>query len=206
MRRVALLIAACGVSARLYAQVCATTPPVAQSPVNVNVAVNSTINYSWSAASGSPTGYLVVVDGNTSSPACLTPNTTCAGPGVAAGSHNWIVRAIYSNCNADSTVKSFTAGCPTTGPSQQSPSNGATNVSVQPTLTWSAVANADSYDIYLTTGGCTSNVPVATSTTTSFHPPPLQAGTTYGWKIAAKRSGTTCPAVASANCFTFTTS
>ena len=38
MRRVAvLLLAACGVSARLFAQVCATTPPVGQSPVNVNL-------------------------------------------------------------------------------------------------------------------------------------------------------------------------
>jgi hypothetical protein len=210
MRRVAVvLFAACGLSARLFAQVCATTPPVGQSPVNVNLVPNTSINFSWTAASGSPTGYQVFLDGITSPPECLTPNTTCTGPGVAAGSHNWIVRAVYSSCNADSTIKSFTAGCPTTRPNQQSPSNGATNVSVQPTLTWSAVADADSYDIYLSKsgfGGCSTNAPVATSTTTSFTPPALQTGTTYEWKVAAKRSTASgCPAMASTACFTFTT-
>src|SRR5438874_4342031 len=209
MRRVAvLLLAACGVSARLFAQVCATTPPVGQSPVNVNLVPNTSINYSWSAASGSPTGYQLFVDGNTASPACLTPNTSCTASGVAAGKHNWIVRAIYSSCNADSTIKSFTAGCPTAAPNQQSPSNGTTNVSVQPTLTWSAVPDADQYDIYLSkvgAGGCTGTATPATSSTTSFNPPPLAAGTTYEWKIVAKRSNTTCNGVLSTSCFTFTT-
>src|SRR3954447_14122510 len=102
MRRVAVvLVAACGLSARLFAQVCAT-PPVAQSPSNVNVVPNTAITYTWTAASGSPTGYEVFVDGNVNSPACLTPSTTCQGPGVAAGKHNWIARAIYSTCFADS--------------------------------------------------------------------------------------------------------
>src|SRR5437899_13101018 len=94
MRRVAvLLVAACGVSARLFAQVCATTPPVGQSPVNVNLVPNTSIYYSWSAASGSPTGYQVILDGITSPPACLTPNTNCTGSGVVVGRHRVVVPA-----------------------------------------------------------------------------------------------------------------
>ena len=209
MRRVAVVVlAACGLSVRLFAQVCATTPPVAQSPSNVNVAPDTAITYTWSAASGFPTGYEVFVDGNVNSPACLTPNTSCQGPGVAAGKHSWSVRAIYSNCNADSTIKNFTAGCPTSAPNQQAPSNGATNVSVQPTLTWSFVDNADQYDVYLSKsgqGGCTGTATPATTINTSFHPSTLAPGTTYEWKVVAKRSGTTCTPVLSTSCFTFTT-
>ncbi|HEY6140478.1 MAG TPA: hypothetical protein VI670_22215 [Thermoanaerobaculia bacterium] len=212
MRRLAfLLFMAGGVSAPLFAQPCATgnnTAPVAQSPSNVNLTPNTTVNFSWTAASPAPSGYEVIVDGNVTPPECLTPNTSCSGAGVAAGKHLWVVRAIYASCYVESTVKSFTAGCPTTAPQQQSPSNGATNVSVQPTLTWNAVADADQYDIYLSRvgqGGCTGTATPATSTTTSFNPPPLAAGTTYEWKIVAKRSGTTCNGVPAASCFTFTT-
>src|ERR1043165_8223352 len=212
MRRLAvLLLVAGGVSAPLFAQPCTTgnaTAPVAQSPSNVNLTPNTTVYFSWTAANPAPSGYEVIVDGNVNPPECLTPNTSCSGAGVAAGKHGWVVRAIYASCYVESTVKSFSAGCPTTAPQQQSPSNGATNVSVQPTLTWNAVADADQYDIYISKvgqGGCTGTATPATSTTTSFNPPPLAAGTTYEWKIVAKRSGTTCTGVLSASCFTFTT-
>jgi LysM repeat protein len=210
MRRLAVvLLAACGLSARLFAQT--PCPPssaaaVPQSPVNVNVAPNTTINYSWSATTASGvTGYQVIVDGSTT--ACVTPNTSCSVSGLPVGQHTWIVRAIFASCNLDSTAKSFTAGCPTTAPNLQSPSNGATNVSLQPTLTWSAVTNADSYDISWSksgAGGCSGAGNLATSTTTSFNPPPLQAGTGYEWRVVAKRSGSTCPNLPS-TCFAFTT-
>ena len=211
MRRVAvLLIAACGLSARLVAQVCATTPPVAQSPSNTNLTPGTPITFTWSAASPTPTGYEVFLDGNTSSPACLTPNVSCQlNSGVPAGKHTWIVRAIEGNCVSDSTAKSFSAGCPTVAPQQQFPANGSSNVSVQPTLTWSSVADADQYDVVygkVGTGVCTNGAgTLATSSTTSITLSPLSAGTTYEWKVAAKHANTTCTAVLSTSCFTFTT-
>src|SRR5436305_6765233 len=213
MRRVAvLLIAACGVSARLVAQSCpppGAIAPVAQSPSNTNVTPNTPVTFSWTAASPTPTGYQVFVDGNVNSPACLTPNTSCTvNSGVPAGKHTWFVRSL-SSCNSDSAAKTFTAGCPTTAPAQQFPANGTSNVSVQPTFSWSAVADADQYDIVYGksgTGVCTNGTgTLATSTTTSFNAPPLSAGTTYEWKVAAKRNNTSCPAVLSTSCFTFTT-
>ena len=214
MRRLAvLLVVAGGVSARLFAQSCppnGAIAPIAQSPSNVNLVPNTTINYSWTAASPAPSGYQVFNDTSTTTPVCLAASnsTSCSGPGVAAGRHNWIVRAVISNCNVDSAIASFSAGCPQSAPNQQSPSNGATNVAIIPTLTWNAVPDADQYDIYLSrvgAGGCTGTATPATSSTNSFTPPPLAAGTTYEWKVVAKRSNTNCNGVLSQNCFTFTT-
>ena len=95
MRRLAvLLIAACGVSVRLQAQVCPTgTAPVAQSPSNTNVLPNTPITFNWSASNPTAPGYEVIVDGNASSPACLTPNTSCQ-VSVPVGKHTWVARAL----------------------------------------------------------------------------------------------------------------
>jgi hypothetical protein len=209
MRRAAvLLIAACAVSARLYAQVCPTgTAPIAQSPSSTNVTPNTPVTFNWSTASPAPQGYEVFLDGVTGSPACLTPTNSCQ-VSVPAGKHTWIARALYGNCYLDSSAKSFTAGCPTAGPALQFPANGSSNVSVQPTMSWSAVSDADQYDIVYGksgTGVCTNGTgTIATSSTTSFNAPTLSPGTTYEWRVAAKKANTTCPAVLS-SCFTFTT-
>src|SRR5262249_14862350 len=65
-----------------------------------------------------------------------------------------------------------------------SPANGATGISIQPTLQWTSSAGATSYDVYLST----SNPPafVANVTTTSYIPALLIANQTYQWQVIAK--------------------
>lgn len=93
------------------------------------------------------------------------------------------------------------AQCPS-APAIVSPSNGATAQPTRPTLKWTDVG-ADSYDIWYgpAGSGCTAG-PKATVSGTSFNPPELNAGTSYEWRVVAKKASCSDP---SSSCATFTT-
>src|SRR5437762_13674718 len=76
------------------------------------------------------------------------------------------------------------AQCPNTAPTPVSPTPGQTGVAIRPTLMWTDVG-APKYDIYLAAGTtCPSaTTPTASSTSTSFTPQQLQAGTKYAWMV-----------------------
>ncbi|HXN46112.1 MAG TPA: S8 family serine peptidase, partial [Bryobacteraceae bacterium] len=65
-----------------------------------------------------------------------------------------------------------------------SPANGASGVSFTPTLSWSAVAGATSYDIYL--GTMVPPPAVSSTTATSYAPGVLYGSNVYYWRIVAK--------------------
>ena len=74
--------------------------------------------------------------------------------------------------------------CPTPGmPSNPSPSDGATNISINPMLSWSACSNTESYNVYFGTSfnppylGNTANLNYALNN--------LASNTTYFWRIVA---------------------
>ena len=75
---------------------------------------------------------------------------------------------------------------PPNEPINPSPENGATGVSINPTLSWQCSDpdnDALTYDVYF---GTSSNPPkVATVTSTSYSPGTLQYATTYYWKVVA---------------------
>lgn len=97
-----------------------------------------------------------------------------------------------------------------TCPTLSSPANAATNVTLSPTLSWTAGANSSSYDVYLSTDQNlvnTQNVSVRVSLNqagTTYIASGLSASTTYYWRIVPKNS----VAVAASGCstFSFTTS
>jgi hypothetical protein len=76
---------------------------------------------------------------------------------------------------------------PTPGaPSTPSPANGATGVSTAPTLSWTAGANTNSYDVYF---GTSSSPPLAGNTTATSYPRSgLSSGMTYYWQVVAKNA------------------
>jgi hypothetical protein len=87
------------------------------------------------------------------------------------------------------------------------PVNGANNVSLTPTLKWNNLG-ATQYDIFLGvqgTNACNANAPAGSTFggDTEFEPPPLQAGTTYEWRVRPMNGP--CANVTFA-CQTFTTS
>ena len=69
-------------------------------------------------------------------------------------------------------------------PTLLSPANGATGVGVTPTLNWSVVSGASSYNVYF---GTSATPPLVTNTTAiSYSPPVLRSNTTYYWMIEAQ--------------------
>ncbi len=70
--------------------------------------------------------------------------------------------------------------------SPTSPTNGQTDVSTAPTLSWPTASNATSYDVYF--GSTLPITPTINVTTTSYTPSSLSITTTYYWKIVPKNS------------------
>ncbi len=181
-----------------------------QSPVNMNLAENSPVSFTWGPSSASGiTGYdVILASATTTSIACSAgPTANNCTASLGPGSYTWLVRTRTSTCisgfNSDS--KQFQVGCPNATPLLQNPPAGTLTVVTDPTYSWSAVGGADRYDVYLgpVGAGCVGS-PVATATTNSINLPVLQPGTSYEWRVAAKRSGTSCPPIVS-TCSTFRT-
>jgi hypothetical protein len=73
-----------------------------------------------------------------------------------------------------------------TAPALTSPANGATGVGASPTLTWTAVTNATSYEVYF---GATPGPGLATTVSgASFQPGALTAGAVYYWRVVARNA------------------
>ena len=90
-------------------------------------------------------------------------------------------------------------GPPPAAPELVSPGNGATGVSLTPSLNWSAASGALSYDVYF---GTSPSPPMVTNTAAlSYNPPALLINTVYYWTIAARNLGGT----ASSATWSFTT-
>jgi hypothetical protein len=188
----------------------------AVTPNSQNLSETSSVTYTWtpSVASLVLGSYEVWVKPSGTSgngtKACTgsAVSVSCTGNALPAGSYEWLVRSIYLLCpgGVDSSGKTFTVGCVTTAPTLSFPAANATGIAAIPILSWTGVSGADAYDIYFGSpgSGCSSNSPMATTlgTVTTFSPPSLQPGTTYEWKVMAKKG--TCPAKAS-SCQSFTT-
>ena len=75
---------------------------------------------------------------------------------------------------------------PPAAPTNPSPQNASTGVSLTPTLTWTADGKATAYDVYFGTSASPSMA--GTTATTNFSPGTLSGNTTYYWRVVAKNS------------------
>ena len=95
---------------------------------------------------------------------------------------------LYAGTDGNGVFKIEQGTCPTPGVvSNPSPSDQATNVSTNPTFSWSGSSNADSYDVYFGTTSVPTTL-VGSSTSTSLSRSGLNVNTTYYWQIVAKNS------------------
>ena len=98
---------------------------------------------------------------------------------------------VHSYSATNGTRGTFTI-CITTTPTPScistptSPTDGATNQSLTPTLTWPSATYADNYDVYF--GTTLPGTPTTNTVSTSYSPGTLLPGTTYYWKIVPKNS------------------
>jgi uncharacterized repeat protein (TIGR01451 family) len=162
---------------------CPSSAPTPFFPADgaTNVPVNSTL--SWSNVNSS--GYTVYLD-------VFGPNGTCskffAATGVTSApffgldpgvTYQWRVEATTPGCpTLSSACVKFTtiSNCPTTPPTPTSPVN--TSVSGSATFTWSAVAGAVDYKLFV------NGALIATTSATTFGPVPVSNGPVSWYVIA----------------------
>ena len=185
------------------------------SPANGATNVSLTPTLSWSASSNVSAYYYCYDTTNDNACSSWTSNGTSTSvtlPALTTGTtYYWHVRATntigttYSNDSA-TAFWSFTTGVPPGAFSKSSPANGATFVSMTPTLSWGTASGATSYEYcYDTTNdnacsGWTSN---GASTSVGLS---LTYGMTYYWHVRATNGfGTTYSNGAATAFWSFTT-
>ncbi|MCW5980834.1 MAG: choice-of-anchor D domain-containing protein [Bryobacteraceae bacterium] len=160
--------------------------PALTAPANGATGVSVTPTLAWTAGSGA-TSYDVYW-GTAPSPQNIAPSfrgTSYLLTGLFPETkYYWKVVARNEAGLTSSPVWSFTTPPPPGAPTLLSPTQGATGVSLTPTLNWTGGGAATSHDVYF---GKASSPPLVTNTTaTSYAPSGLAAGTRYYWKVVAK--------------------
>ena len=187
-------------------QVYRFTPLVCLPPTNLvltNVTATSA-TISWAAVSGAG-GYEYIVSTSNIPPTTAGISTSSASvnlSGLSAG-----VNYVYVRTNCGGGLFSLWAvkaivPCTTNG----SPANGATNVSIPPTISWNAIAGATGYTIMFSLDGITyANLGSVSNSLTSTPVPGTSPNTTYYWYIRPEGGNDTASQTCSSNAFSFTT-
>ncbi len=114
-----------------------------------------------------------------------TAGTSYAPGTLSAGTvYYWQVAAKNSGGSTASATWSFTTQV--AAPALTAPANGAKDVSLTPTLTWTASPGATSYDVYF--GTAVSPPLVANTAGTSYAPGTLADGALYFWQVTARNA------------------
>jgi hypothetical protein len=154
-------------------------------PTNGATCIPLSPTLSWNASSGA-TSYSIYFGTSSPPPFVTNVSTTTYSPGPLNSSttYYWTVVANINTASIDYPTVSFTTTGVPPAPAGLSPANGATGVSLSPTLSWNACTCASSYDIYF---GTSSPPPFVTNVaTTTYSSGSLNAFTTYYWMVVAK--------------------
>lgn len=139
--------------------------------------------------------YLYIYDGaNTSATLLATLNGTTLPSAISATNSTGQLTIRFTSDISNvgtwggflATITSVTLPTPSCISSPTSPTDGSINQSLTTTLTWPTATYATSYDIYF--GTTLPGTPTANTTSTTYDPGTLLAGTTYYWKIIPKNS------------------
>ena len=174
-------------------------PPTNPSPSSGATGVSVTDDLSWSNGGGAAS--YKVYFGTDSTPDSSdyrnTQTATTYDPGTLSytTTYYWRIDAVNISATTTGSVWSFTTGAPPpppNPPTNPSPTNGATGVSVTADLSWSNGGNAASYNVYLgTTPSLESGDYQGNQTVTTYEPGTLSYATTYYWRIDAVNSTAT---------------
>ncbi|MFN7933200.1 MAG: DUF4091 domain-containing protein [Bryobacteraceae bacterium] len=165
--------------------------PLNVSPSNGTTVSNLTPALQW-APSTNATSYDVYFGSSTSPALAGTLAGTSYSPGTLSGNSTYYWKVVAKNTTGSTTsaVWSFQTPAVLSGtPSNPAPANGATGVSLTPSLSWSGVSGATSFDVYFGTAASpplVGNVAVA-----GYNPGTLSANTTYYWRVVAKNGSST---------------
>ncbi len=162
-------------------------PATNPSPANAATAVSTTATLSWTAGSGA-TSHDVYF--GTTSPGTFQGNQTATtfDPGTMANNttYYWRIDELNAGGTTTGVVWSFTTE-PVAPPGQAtnpSPADGATDVSIDVSLSWTAGSGATSHDVYFGTDSTPDSGEFkGNQTGTTFDPGTLYNDTTYYWRI-----------------------
>ncbi|HEV8538637.1 MAG TPA: glycosyl hydrolase family 18 protein [Bacteroidota bacterium] len=193
----------------------APSKPVLASPVNGATNLATTPTLSWNAATGA-TSYRLQVSMSSSFPSTIVDKSAITSTAYATSSlasstkYYWRVNATNTGgTSAWSNVFSFTtsAGTPVAPavPTLAAPSNGATGIATNPTLSWNSSTGATSYRVQVSAGSSFASTvaDLGNLSSTSSNIPGMAAGTIYYWRVNATNTGGTS---SWSNVFSFTTS
>jgi len=165
--------------------------PSNPSPANGELDVSIDADLDWSECTD--TDSYDVYFGTSATPSLVSSDqlATTYDPELSYGTHYYWKIVAKNDCGNSTPgplwdFHTETGVCPTPGtPSNPSPANGETDVSINADLDWSDCVNTDFYDVYF--GTSSSFVDKYGSTSNSRYTlPPLQSSKTYYWKIVAK--------------------
>jgi hypothetical protein len=128
------------------------------SPVSGATGLSSPVTFKWNAVAKA-TSYRVLASFNNAAAVSLgTTSSTQLTADVPAGTGYWIVQTIFGDdCPTTLSERrtltvSNGASCPGNAPQLISPANGATGITSPVTFSWSAVADATFYRLFVATG------------------------------------------------------
>jgi len=142
----------------------------------ITTSTSKSITLAWDK-SAFATSYEVFLDDVSQG---VTTDTSMTILGISYDTtYNWYVVANNSYGSATSETNSFTTPGVPGAFTLTSPTNSATNVSMNPTLTWTSADYATSYEVFL------NNTSQGTTTDTSMTISGLSFNTTYTWYVVA---------------------
>jgi len=171
--------------------------PVLAGPANGSAGVSTSTTLTWNAMSGATSYALQVSTDSTFASTFVSTNGIASTSKAIAGLTYWTKYYWRINATSGSSTSSWSAVWNFTtilgAPALASPSNGSTNVSTSPTLTWNASTGAASYRIQVSTD--------STFSTTTYDASGI-TGTTQGvtgllnhtrcfWRVDASNGGVT---------------
>jgi hypothetical protein len=194
-----------GADTSAYAHLKVNVPPSAptlSSPANSATGIVVSPTLTWSAVAGAATYRVQVSTASDFSTGIVADDSALTTASKALSSltnntlYHWRVNAKNAGgTSAWSTPFSFTTIVSASGvPVLSSPANNATGVTLNPTLTWSAVAGAVTYQVQVSTAsdfstGIVVDDSILTAVTKALSS--LTNGTLYFWRVNAKNAGGT---------------
>ena len=160
------------------------------------VPVNPTLR--WNSVTGAASYHIQVASKSSFSPSLVDTIVSSASyqPGALSNNTTYYWRIRWKNAQdygSYSTVWSFTTmrAAPTTAVTPSSPANGAVQVVVSPTLSWSAVTNATTYHLQVSTTSSFATTVMDDSTLTGITKQigPLLNNTLYYWRVRGMNDG-----------------
>jgi len=174
------------------------TVPEPTSPADGSNVSGTSINFSWSSVSGATSYYLQISPNSSFSSLFFDGSVGNVTSINASGFPNngtpyyWHVRAYTSaGWGSYGSTWDFTNGT-ISAPTLASPAAGATNVSINPTLSWGSVSGAVSYALQVSTNsGFSSFVVNQSGISGTSYSINLSYSTTYYWRVNATNSSGT---------------